>query len=63
VPSSTIVEALDVALVQQNLSNALLHVGGGNIDGLVLCAVPALRMRVSISATGSVICIKYFLLF
>ena len=29
-------EGLDVALVQQDLSDALLHVGSGNIHGLVL---------------------------
>ena len=31
-------EALDIALVQQNLSNALFHVGGGDVDGLMLGA-------------------------
>ena len=39
---STIVNdliALDIALIQQDLSNALLHVGGGNINGVVLGAV------------------------
>ena len=32
-------EALDIAFVQQDLSDALLHVGSGNIDGLMLGAV------------------------
>ena len=27
--------ALDIALIQQDLSNALLHVGGGNVNGVV----------------------------
>ena len=31
--------ALDVALVQQNLSDALLHVGSRDINGVVLCTV------------------------
>ena len=32
-------EALDIALVQENLSDALLHVGSGDVDGLMLGAV------------------------
>jgi hypothetical protein len=32
-------EALDIALVQQDLSNALFHVGSGDVDGLMLGAV------------------------
>ena len=32
-------EVLDIALIQQNLSDALLHVGGGNINGVVLGVV------------------------
>ena len=40
---------LDVAFVQQNLSNGLLQVGSRNIDSFVLC-------RVSIPNTGQHIC-------
>ena len=32
-------EVLDIALIQQDLSDALLHVGGGNINGVVLGVV------------------------
>src|SRR5699024_2625825 len=32
-------EALDIALVQQDLSNALLHVGSRNVDGFMLGVV------------------------
>ena len=32
-------EGLDVALIQQDLSDALLHVGSRNVDGLVLGVV------------------------
>ena len=32
-------EVLDVALIQQNLSDTLLHIGGGNINGVVLGTV------------------------
>ena len=32
-------EGLDIALIQQNLSDALLHVGGGNVNVLMLGSV------------------------
>ena len=32
-------ESLDITLVQQNLGNGLLHVGSGDVDGVVLGVV------------------------
>ena len=43
------VESLDIALVQQDLSNGLLQVGCGDIHGFVLC-------RVRVPDTGQHIC-------
>jgi len=54
-------EGLDIALVQQNLSDALLHVGGRNVNGLMLGVVGVADTGQHISNRISDVH-KYFLL-